>query len=62
MKLPPGVPAQVIAEILEKYDLEVKQTDYGPIMYGTKEELEEAQEIILKALNDRIRELEGKKE
>jgi len=62
MRIPPGVSGQVLAEILEKYDLEVKQTDYGPIMYGTKEELEDAQEIILKALNERIRELEGKKE
>ena len=61
MRIPPGVPGQALAEILEKYDLEVKQTDYGPIMYGTKEELEGAQEIILKALNERIKELEGGK-
>ena len=61
MRLPAGVPGQVLAEILEKYDLDVKQTDYGPVMYGSKEELEAAQDIILKALNDRIKELEGKK-
>ena len=61
MKIPPGVPAQVLAELLEKHDLEMKQTDYGPIMYGEKEELEEAQEIILKALNDRLKELKGEK-
>ncbi len=61
MRLPPGVPAKTLAEILEKYNLEVKQTNYGPIMYGDKEDLENAQEIILKALNDRVKELEGNK-
>ncbi len=62
MKLPPGVPGGVLAEILEKYELDVKQTDYGPVLLGEKEQLEDAQEIILKALNDRVRELEGKKD
>lgn len=62
MRLPPGVPGTVLAEILDKHDLEMKQTDYGPILYGKKEELEDAQELILKALNERIKELEGKEE
>lgn len=61
MKLPPGVPGQVMAEVLEKLDLEVKQTDYGPMLYGEKEALENAQDIIIRALNERIKELENKK-
>ena len=55
MRIPPGVPGHVIAMILEKHDLEVKQTDYGPIIYGEKEELEDVQDIILKALNKRVK-------
>lgn len=62
MKIPPGTPGQILAIVMEKYeDLEVKQTDYGPILYGEKEDLENAQDIIIKALNERIKELEGKK-
>jgi len=61
MKLPPGVPGQVLAEVLEKHELEVKQTDYGPVLYGEKEQLEDAQDIIIKALNERIKELEDEK-
>ena len=62
MRIPAGTPGQVLAIVMEKYDdLELKQTDYGPILYGEKEDLENAQDIIIKALNDRIRELEGKK-
>jgi hypothetical protein len=61
MRLPPGVPGQVLAEVLEKHELEVKQTDYGPVLYGEKEQLEDAQDIIIKALNERIKELEEEK-
>jgi len=61
MKLPPGVPGQVLAEVLENPELEVKQTDYGPVLYGEKKQLEEAQDIIIRALNEKIKNLENKK-
>ncbi|HML06408.1 MAG TPA: hypothetical protein VK426_11585 [Methanobacterium sp.] len=61
MRLPPGVPGQVLAEVLENPELEVKQTDYGPVIYGEKEQLEEAQDIIIRALNEKIKNLENKK-
>jgi hypothetical protein len=61
MRIPPGVPGQVIAEVVQKHDIEVKQTDYGPVMYGEKEQLEDAQDIIIRALNERIKELESQK-
>jgi hypothetical protein len=46
---------------MEKHDIEVKQTDYGPVMQGEKEQLEDAQDIIIRALNERIKELEEEK-
>jgi len=60
MRIPPGVSGQILAEIVEIHELEVKQTDYGPVLYGEKEQLEGAQDIIM-ALNKRIKELENKK-
>ena len=61
MKIPAGTPGKLIAEIMEKYDkLEFKQTDYGPVILGEKEDLEGAQDIIIKGLNQRIKELEDK--
>ena len=62
MRTPPGIPGQIIAIIMEKYDdLELKQTDYGPVFYGEKEDLENAQDIVIRALNERIKELEDEK-
>jgi len=61
MKIPAGVPGQILAEIMEKLDVDVKQTDYGPVIIGKKEDLETAQDMILRSLNERIKELEGKK-
>ena len=47
---------------MEKYDkLEFKQTDYGPVIIGEKEDLESAQDLIIKGLNQRIKDLEDKK-
>lgn len=61
MRIPPGTPGQILAIVMEKYDLELKQTDYGPVLYGEKELLENAQDEIIKALNEKIKELENKK-
>ena len=59
MRIPPGTPGQLIAEVMEKYDkLEFKQTDYGPILRGEKQDLEGAQDIIIRGLNERIKELD----
>ncbi len=61
MKLPAGVSGQILAKIMEELDLDVKQTDYGPVMVGEKEDLETAQDMIIKSLHERIKELEDKK-
>jgi hypothetical protein len=59
MKIPLGTPGNLVAEAMEKYnELELKQTDYGPVLYGEKEDLEGAQDIIIKGLNERIKELD----
>lgn len=59
MRIPPGVSGQILANVLDKFDLEVKQTDEGPLLYGEKKKLEDARDYIVKALNERIKELEG---
>jgi len=59
MRIPMGVTGQILANVLEKFDLEVKQSDDGPLLYGEKEQLEDARDYIIKALNERIKELGG---
>jgi hypothetical protein len=59
MRIPPGVSGQIIAHVMDNYDLEVKQTDAGPVFQGEMKNLEDARDYIVKALNERIAELEG---
>jgi hypothetical protein len=60
MIIPRGVSGQILAKLLEEFpNLEVKQTDEGPLLLGEKQELENAQDYIVKALNERIKELES---
>ncbi len=61
MRIPPGVSGQMLAMVMEKYDVDVKQTEYGPVLCGKKEDLENAKDDFVKALNERINELERKK-
>ncbi|MBZ2165958.1 hypothetical protein [Methanobacterium spitsbergense] len=58
MRIPPGVTGQIIANVMENYNLEVKQTDAGPVFQGEIKDLEDARDYIVKALNERIQELE----
>jgi hypothetical protein len=59
MRIPQGVSVQILANVMEKFNLEVKQSDDGPFLYGEKEKLENARDYIVKALNERIKDLEG---
>jgi hypothetical protein len=61
MIIPAGITTQIMADIINKYNLELKHTDYGPALYGEKEDLEKAKDEIIKALNERISELEKQK-
>ena len=58
MRIPPGVTGQIIAHVMENYNLEVKQTDTGPVFQGEFKNLEDARDYVVKALNERIQELE----
>ena len=40
MRLPNGVGEQVLAHTIDKFEVKLKQTEYGPKLIGTKEELE----------------------
>jgi hypothetical protein len=60
MKIPPGVTGMIIAHVMENYDIEVKQTELGPVFQGEMKNLEDARDYIVKALNERISELEKK--
>ncbi len=60
MIIPPGVTGMIIAHVMENYNLEVKQTDAGPVFQGEIKNLEDARDYIVKALNERIDELEKK--
>lgn len=58
MRIPAGVTRQIMANVMDKFDVEAKQTDYGPVLCADKKTLEDVRDFIVKALNERIRELE----
>ncbi|NYB28121.1 MAG: hypothetical protein HVN34_12470 [Methanobacteriaceae archaeon] len=60
MMIPPGVTMQMLAKLQKEYpDISIEQSDNGPLLLGEKEKLEEARDYIVKALNERIKELSG---
>ncbi|RBQ23083.1 hypothetical protein ALNOE001_12080 [Candidatus Methanobinarius endosymbioticus] len=60
MKLPLGVGEQILAHTIEKFEVKLKHTDYGPVLIGTAEELENAKDYIVKSINERLSELSNK--
>jgi len=60
MRLPNGVGEQILAHAIEKFDVKLKHTDYGPVLVGTMEELEDAKDYIVKSINERLNELSNK--
>ena len=46
MRVPNGVGERMLAEAFEKFDVELKQSEYGPKLIGSKEELEKAQKFL----------------
>lgn len=62
MKLPNGIGEQILAHIIEKFEVKLKHTDYGPVLVGTAEELEDAKDYIVKSINERLNELSNKEE
>jgi len=62
MRLPNGVGEQILAHTIEKFEVELKHTDYGPVLIGTADELENAKDYIVKSINERLNELTKKNE
>lgn len=58
MKLPNGVGEQMLAHVYEKFNVELKQTEYGPKLLGTREELEKTQEYLVNLMKNRLAELD----
>lgn len=58
MKLTNGIGEQMLAHVYEEFNVELKQTEFGPKLLGTKEELEKAQEYLTKLMKERLAELE----
>ncbi len=59
MKLPNGVGEAMIAHVYEKFNVELKQTEYGPKLLGTQEELEKVQDYLVNVMKDRLKELDN---
>jgi hypothetical protein len=58
MRIPAGVTESMVAHVVRDFDVELKPTEAGPVFYGKKEVLENVQDYVIKALNERLRELE----
>ena len=58
MGLPNGVGEAMLAHTIEKFDVKLEHTEFGPKLIGSYEELEKAKEFIAKAIEDRLKELE----
>lgn len=50
MKLPNGVGEQVLAHTIDKFEVKLKQTEYGPKLIGTEAELEKLNNLLLMLL------------
>ena len=59
--LPNGVGEQMLAHTIEKFDVKLEHTEFGPKLIGTYEELEKAKVFLYEAIEARLNQLEGKK-
>ena len=48
MRIPNGIGEEMLSEAYEKFDIELKQTEYGPKLIGSMEELDKVQEFLKK--------------
>ncbi|MDD5959232.1 MAG: hypothetical protein ACI4RQ_05605 [Methanobrevibacter wolinii] len=62
MRIPNGIGEEMLSEAYEKFDIELKQTEYGPKLIGSMEELEKVQEFFKKSIEKRLKELENPRE
>lgn len=62
MRIPNGIGEEMLSEAYEKFDVELKQTEYGPKLIGSMEELEKVQKFFKKSIEKRLKELENPRE
>ena len=60
LKIPNGVGERELAKTIEQFDVKLKQTEMGPKILGSKEELEKALQFLTDSIKQRIKELEWK--
>jgi hypothetical protein len=58
LKLPNGVGEQMLAHTIEKFDVKLEHTEFGPKLIGSQEELEKAYDFLIKSIEERLEELE----
>ncbi|OWT33220.1 hypothetical protein BGI41_03535 [Methanobrevibacter sp. 87.7] len=59
MRIPNGIGEEMLSEAYEKFDVELKHTEYGPKFIGSMEELEKVQEFFKESIEKRLKELEN---
>lgn len=59
MGIPNGVGEAMLAHAIDKYDVKLEQTEFGPKLIGSYEELEKAKQFLADAIAERLKELEG---
>ena len=60
MGLPNGVGEQMLAHAIEKFDIKLEHTEFGPKLIGSYEELEKVKTFLYEAIETRLKQLEGK--
>ena len=61
MGLPNGVGEQMLAHAIEKFDVKLEHTEFGPKLIGSYDELEKTKIFLYEAIETRLKQLEGKK-
>ena len=59
MGLPNGVGEAMLAHTIEKFDVKLEHSEFGPVLIGSYEELEKAKQFLAEAIAERLKELEG---
>lgn len=59
MGLPNGVGEAMLAHAIEKFDVKLEHSEFGPKLVGSYEELEKAKQFLADAIYERLKELEG---
>ena len=62
LKLPNGVGEVMLAKAYEKFDVELKQSEYGPSLIGSEEELKKAQKFLYDEKEKRLNEIGSRQE